>query len=222
MRRGSSRSRESIPLDCSTSEAIRSTELSNSDNRDALKREKAIYERLGNYRGIIHCFKASDDGIELAFAKQGDLKWYIKKNIEPHQSLKTEWILSLIDTLSYIHSRRVFVDEIALRNILVSDEKLTVADFGQSMLLSMGADVDTICEQDLTAKIEILHLGWVIYSIAVWRVHDYYFFNPSKQPSQDLSSLEGLFCGTIIQKCWSEQYVSMGALDKDARDLLTK
>ena len=75
--------------------------------------------------------------------------------------------MSLIDTLSYVHSRKVFVDEIALRNILVTDEKLKLADFGQSVLLSMDTDMDTVCEEDLTAKIEILHLGWIIYSIAV-------------------------------------------------------
>ena len=57
-------------------------EYSNSINRDTLKHEKAIYQRLGNYKGIIQCFKASDDGIELAFAKQGDLERYIEGNIE--------------------------------------------------------------------------------------------------------------------------------------------
>lgn len=189
-----------------------------------MKHEKAIVERLGNYNGIIHCFKASGDGIELAFAKQGDLKRYIEKNTEPHQSLKTEWILSLIDTLSYVHSRKVFVDEIALRNTLVSDEELKLADFGQSVLLSMDADVDTVCEEDLTAKIEILHFGWIIYSVAVWRVHEYYFFtlDPPQWPSQGLPPLEGLFCGSIIRKCWSGQYVNIGALYKDARGLLAK
>ncbi|KAK0106827.1 hypothetical protein ONS95_003548 [Cadophora gregata] len=223
MKRGSSKWRVFSLHGCN-SEARDSTAYSNSINRKTLKHEKAIFERLGNYRGIIHCFKASDDGIELAFAKQGDLKRYIEKNTEPHQSLKTQWILSLTDTLSYVHSRKVFVDEIALRNILVSDEKLKLADFGQSVLLSMDANVDTVCEEDLTAKIKILHLGWIIYSIVVWRVHEYYFFaqDPPQWPSQGLPALEGLICGTIIQKCWSGQYVSMGTLDKDARDLLGK
>jgi hypothetical protein len=57
-------------------------EYSNSVNGAALKREKAVYQRLGNHEGIIHCFKASDDGIELVFAKEGDLEAYIKENID--------------------------------------------------------------------------------------------------------------------------------------------
>jgi hypothetical protein len=37
---------------------------------------------------------------------------------------------------------------------------------GQSILLPLTADIDTVCEK-MTAKIEILHLGWIIYSITV-------------------------------------------------------
>jgi len=69
------------------------------------------------------------------------------------------------------------------------------------------AAVDTVCEEDLTAKIEILHLGWIMYSIVIWRVHKYYFCNldPPQWPSQeDLPPTEHLFCGTIIQKCWDK------------------
>ena len=214
-----------FPLNSQIGEARENIEYSNSINRDTLKHESAVYHRLGNHKGIIQCFKVSDDGIELAFAEQGDLETYITKNIEPLEPFKTEWILSLTDTLSYVHSRNVFVDEIALRNILIVDNKLKLADFGQSVLLPPDADVDTICEEDLTAKIEILHLGWIIYSITVWHVHKYYFYgvDPPQWPSQkELPSTEHLFCGSIIQKCWSGEYVSMSALNKDACDFLAK
>jgi serine/threonine protein kinase len=133
-----------FPLDDYLEEARQTLEFSKSDNHDALKREKAIYQRLDNYKGVIHCFKASDDGIELAFAGQGDLEAYIKNNNEPQESFKTRWILSLADTLSFVHSRKVFVDEIALRNILVTDEELKLVDFGQSVLLPIDTDMDTI------------------------------------------------------------------------------
>lgn len=52
------------------------------------------------------------------------------------------------------------MDEIALRNFLIDEgEQLKLADFGQSILLLLTVDMDTISENDLTAKIEILHLG---------------------------------------------------------------
>ncbi|TKA70972.1 hypothetical protein B0A49_07294 [Cryomyces minteri] len=200
-------------------------EYINDANRESLRRERWIYERLGDHEGIITCFKASDYGIELAFAKQGDLERYIKSNAEPHKPIKTRWILSLTDALSYIHSCRVFVDEIALRNVLVIDGQLKLSDFGQSYLLALAADVDTICENDLTAKIEIYHLGWVIYSIAVWGVHKYYYFeheDPQWPNLQELPPTRHLFCGTIIQKCWNGDYASMAALNEEAHALLAK
>ncbi|KAI9733256.1 MAG: hypothetical protein M1834_003340 [Cirrosporium novae-zelandiae] len=200
-------------------------EYLNDCNRGSLKREREIYKRLGNHKRIITCFKISEYGIELAYAKQGDLHSYIETNTEPHESFKTEWILSLTDALSYVHSRKVFVDEIALRNILVTNDQLKLCDFGQSYLLPLTADVDTICENHLTAKIEILHLGWVIYSIAVWGAHKYYYFeheNPQWPDPRTLPPTNHLFCGAIIKKCWNGDYVSMDTLNKEACALLAK
>ncbi|KIW76984.1 hypothetical protein Z517_09428 [Fonsecaea pedrosoi CBS 271.37] len=143
------------------------TEYINEVNRKTLENEVAIYRRLGRCKGAVSCVQTSNYGIELAFAKQGDLEDYIKSAPEPPKPLKVDWILSIIDTFSYVHSRRVLVNDIALRNILVSDGQLKLADFGQSILIPMSTDMDTVCDNDLTAGIEILHLGWVISSIAV-------------------------------------------------------
>lgn len=200
-------------------------EYINDINRRTLKHERSIYERLGNHQGIITCFKASHYGIELAFAKQGNLETYIETSTEPHEIFKTKWILSLTDTLSHVHSRRVFVDEVALRNFLVADGRLKLADFGQSLLLPMTAEVDTVCENNLNAKIEMLHLGWIIYSIAVWRVHKYYFFDledPQWPNLEDLPPTDHLFCGAIIKKCWRGEYLSMVALNEETNALLAR
>lgn len=207
-------------------EPLQYVENLNDIKRETLKNEKAIYDRLGKHKGIVHCFEASDEKIVLAFAEQGDLKSFIEKNAEPEESFKVEWILSLIDALSYIHSRRVLVDEIALRNILVTEAELKFCDFGQSYLLPMATDMDTICENDLTAKIEILHLGCVLYSIAVWDVFKYYYFHPldPQWPKlQEFPETEKLFCGSIIRKCWNGDYINVETLAEDARaSLATK
>ncbi|KAF2460516.1 hypothetical protein BDY21DRAFT_335622 [Lineolata rhizophorae] len=198
-------------------------EYMNDINREALELEQRIYKRLEDHLGIIRCMKMSSNGIELAFAKEGDLESYIKTNPEPHDHLKIKWILSLITTLSYIHSRRVFVDEIALRNVLVNEEQLFYSDFGNSCLLPVTADVDTACENGVTVKIEILHLGWIIYSIAVWAVHKYYYFghgDPQWPRLQDLPPTDHVYCGPIIQKCWNGDYKNVEALNKDMLSLL--
>ncbi|EHY51878.1 uncharacterized protein HMPREF1120_00101 [Exophiala dermatitidis NIH/UT8656] len=198
----------------------------NESNREALVTEIEIYQRLGRHEGIIHCFQTTNFGIEMVFAKQGDLETYINSNPEPTEPFKIHWILSLIDGLSYIHSRKVLVDEIALRNILVDNGQLRFADFGQSYLLPLSTNMDTICENDLTVKIEILHLGWIIYSIACWKVHKYYFFGEDRYmewPTSDqLPPLKDLFCGAIVENCWKGNYVNVDALKQHACSLLLR
>ncbi|MCJ1246660.1 hypothetical protein MMC30_003869 [Trapelia coarctata] len=220
---------KTYPVDHLTEDLRTSTEYTNDENREYLVNEKSVYERLGNHKGIIHCFKITEYGIELAYAKQGNLEDYIETTPEPPESCKIEWILSLTDTFSYIHSQKVLVDEIALRNILVSEGQLKVTDFGHSYLLPLTADMDTICENNLTAKIEMLHLGWIIYAIAIWRVRKYYFWAWKDPPgdhrwptAEELPPADHLFCGSIIKRCWNGGYVSMNALNEDARALLAK
>ncbi|KAF2253636.1 hypothetical protein BU26DRAFT_528739 [Trematosphaeria pertusa] len=193
--------------------------LGNEDNCEIFKNEKAIYERLEHHKGIIQCFKASDEALELAYAREGNLETYIETQREPQISTKVDWILSLIDTLSYIHSRGVLVDEIALRNILVLNKDLKLADFGQSVLLPMMADMTTDDGAGLTVKVEILHLGWVFYAITAWQNSRYYYFEsetPSWPMPKELPTADDLFCGIIIKKCWAGEYESVEALQKEA------
>lgn len=76
------------------------TQYMNDINRSTLVHEIQVYKRLGDHKGIISCICASEYGIELAFAKQGDLESYIEANPEPQEFVKTDWILSLTKTLS--------------------------------------------------------------------------------------------------------------------------
>ncbi|RAH47524.1 uncharacterized protein BO95DRAFT_461903 [Aspergillus brunneoviolaceus CBS 621.78] len=163
------------------------TEYLNEINRETLKNEIDVFERLGRHQGIIPCYRTSQYGIELARA-QGDLESHLN---------------DLIESFAYIHFCKVFVDDVGLRNILVLNEELKVADFGQSFLLPRDADMGSITENDLNAKIEILHLGWVIYSIAAWQAHKYYFFNPENPDlcwPASFPDVEGVLCGPIIAK----------------------
>lgn len=202
--------------------SLHDKEYLNEINRKTIDNEIKVYERLGRYKGIISCLQTTNYGIELAFADEGNLQDYIGTKPEPLQSLKTGWILSVIDTLSYVHSKRVLVDEIALRNFLVADGQLKLSDFGQSALLPLSTDMDTVCDNDLTTKIEILHLGWVIYSISKWGVHLYYFFDKQHQMEwpKEFPPLEKVFCRSIIDRCWRGEYANMKDLQSEAHEAL--
>ncbi|KAK2809220.1 hypothetical protein FQN50_004056 [Emmonsiellopsis sp. PD_5] len=201
-------------------------EYINEINRQTLQNEILVFERLGNYKGIIPCFKTSQYGIELARA-QGDLESHLESTPEPEDLLKVDWMLSLVETFSHVHSCRVFVDDIALRNILIRDGQLQLADFGQSILLPLDIDIASANNNDLNVQIEILHFGWILYSLASWKVHKYYFFNPENPdlcwPKPDsFPSVGDVLWGRIILKCWHGEYASMDHVKDEAHQLLTK
>lgn len=104
----------------------------------------------------------------------------------------------------------------------MADGKLKLADFGQSVLLSLDTDMDKVCDNDLTTKIEILHLGWIIYSIAKWSVCPFYFFDKQHymQWPKEFPPLEKIFCGSIIDRCWHGEYVNMKELQIEAHEAL--
>jgi serine/threonine protein kinase len=198
----------------------------NDDNLTIFENERTIYDRLGQHDGIIHCFRASDFELELVYAKDGNLEKYIESQKEPSVSTKLRWILSVISTTSYIHSKRILIDEIALRNVLVFDNDLKFTDFGQSILLPMSADPATLNDGNgLNIKIEILHLGWLFYAIAAWKNERYYYFDsdvPAWPAPEQLPMTEHLLCGNIIAKCWAGKYESVDELHKDASTIPVK
>ncbi|OGM47845.1 hypothetical protein ABOM_003283 [Aspergillus bombycis] len=200
-------------------------EYLNEINQQTLENEIRVLERLGSYQGIITYFRTSKYGIELALA-QGNLESYLETHPERENPLKISRMSTLIDTFAHVHSRRVFVDDIALRNILVLDGQLKLADFGQSILLPLDVDITSATENDLNIQIEILHLGWVLYSIASWRVHKYYFFSPENPdlhwPAPDsFPKVDDVLWGQIVKKCWRGEYAGMDNVKDEARQLLT-
>ncbi|KAK2799698.1 hypothetical protein FQN50_008398 [Emmonsiellopsis sp. PD_5] len=189
---------------------------SNFINREELRNEKAVYERLGTHDGIIRCFKALDGSIELAFANQGDLKKYLQTNSSPSREFRASWIRSLVETFSYVHSCRVILQDVALRNILVHNNSLKLCDFGDSSLLPLNTDMQRFCESGTTPQVEILYVGCVLYSIAAWHEFKYDYFENERFPEpEELPAMDGILFASIIRKCWTGGYASMEALSRD-------
>ncbi|KAH8695766.1 kinase-like domain-containing protein [Phaeosphaeriaceae sp. PMI808] len=192
------------------------TAYSNMVNRAEILNEKAVYERLGNHDGIIQCFKALGESIELAFANQGDLSTYMQTSPLPSPKFRAKWIQLLVDTFSYAHARRVVVQDVALRNILVHDNSLKLSDFGEAFLLPLHTDMERFCVNDTTPQIEILHLGCILYSIAVWQEFKYNYFDTERWPeAEKLPATDNILFASVIKKCWNGEYASMEALQKD-------
>ena len=192
--------------------------------QEILQNEKRVYERVGNYSGIAECVELLPDGILLVFYSGGDLYRYISRNEELDWWRKRDWILSLIDTVAHLHDSRVLIDDLALRNLLVADDfSLKMIDFGQCAILSLDSDPSTASVNGLTAKIDIFHLGCLIYSVAVWQTYENDFFDLDSQfPSlDDLPPVSYLPCADLLCKCWTGAYSNIHELRTDAHQTLS-
>ena len=157
----------------------------------------------------------------LALYERGDLERYVERELEVDRSRKAEWILSMIRTILHFHNAKVLVDDMALRNILVADDlSLKMIDFGQCALFLIDADISAVSDHGLTAQADIFHLGCLIYSIVTWKRYECDLATRGWTPPSlsDLPDIEQLFCGDIIQKCWSAKYTSMKQLYRDTHE----
>ncbi|KAL8967441.1 MAG: hypothetical protein Q9197_005428 [Variospora fuerteventurae] len=194
-------------------------------NRQMLEAEKAVYLRVGPCDGIAECINISKDGILLALYERGDLESYVESEVEVDQTRKARWILSIIKTILHFHNAKVLVDDMALRNIVVADDlSLRMIDFGQCALFPMDADINAVSDHGLTAQADIFHLGCVIYSIVTWKRYECNLFSHDWTPPllSDLPEVDQLFCGDIIQKCWSAEYTCMEQLYHETHDGLER
>lgn len=144
----------------------------------------------------------------------------MQNNPLPSPAIRAKWTRLLVDSFTYAHSRRVVLQEFALRNILVRQNSLKLADFGQASLLPLEADMEGFCINDTTAQVEILHLGCILYSVAIWQELKYDYFNTERWPEAgELPAIDDILFGPILKKCWNKGYVSMEALQKDIHEI---
>lgn len=199
------------------------TAYTNEVNIDALNNEASIYRRLGQHEGILQCIQIVDRySIELAFANQGDLMKYMEENAQPTEEVRAEWIRRLADSFAYVHSRRVVVDDIHTGNILIHNDRLRLSDFNQSFLLPLDTDMGRFCANGTNPKIEILHLGCVFYSIAVWSRFKYDYFEHNRWPNPTSFPAQMVYSGEILSESAGRggRYASMDLLRKSVEALL--
>ncbi|KAL9027443.1 MAG: hypothetical protein Q9196_004028, partial [Gyalolechia fulgens] len=191
----------------------------NDGNRESLEREKAVYRRVGTHTGIVQPISLSNEGILMPLYPQGDLEKYMAKHENPDASTRTEWIMSVIQTMCHLHQCKILVDDLALRNLLLTDDRsLKMIDFGNCSILPMDTDLSLANEDGLTVQVDIFYLGCLIYSIAVWEKFEFCLIDTQWQlpPLSDLPQLAHVLLGDVVRNCWTGAYNSMHKLQQDA------
>ncbi|KAK7631555.1 kinase-like domain-containing protein [Phyllosticta citricarpa] len=200
-------------------------EFYNSVCQEELANEKAVIGRLGAHPHILRCFGfcgtgADDNGIEYAFANQGSLGALILDKQPSPLELRKEWIRSIAEAFDHVHSRRVFHGDIHLFNFLLHNDAISLCDFGQSELLPLDTDMMAWkSKQEETVQVEMLYLGYVFYSIMVWKETKYDWWETKTFPAMaDRPSLDGIPFADVILKCWTGGYRSMAELKDEVSE----
>lgn len=183
--------------------------------------ERQIYERLGPHDGILPYFGVKDEtgAIQLAYAKQGDLRAYIRSHDAPPHAFRRRWIQLLVDAFYHIYSCKVLHQDVKLNNIFINDNTPKVADFANGAIFPPDADMELICAQDPLSRVDILGIGCVMYSIGTWRDFEYDYFESNRWPTmEELPSTQGGLFGEVIASCWSNKYATVKSLYDDFRN----
>jgi serine/threonine protein kinase len=184
-----------------------------------LENEKRVYARLEGTEGVAKCLGTSLNGIRLEYCSRGSLEQHIGTNPEPDLAQKVKWISEIVNAIAGCHERHVFVFDIALRNILLTEKwSIRIIDFANSVLLGLDVEVSEAEKDGCTVRLDLLHLGNVIYSVLTWQKFSVDCAMETEWPLRsELPGLEEVPYGHIIEKCWARQYVSARELQSDVR-----
>lgn len=195
-------------------------------NLKVLRLEQGVYRRLSPSQGdqcpgVVPCLGFTEDSIELAYMKNGELRSYLESH-PTSRTLQLSWFCQMAHTLAQIHERHVLVTDISTRNFLLdADMSLKLCDFSEASVLPLQTNMETADDEGYTVAVDIGLLGIIMYEIVTGTrcEIDLYKDNDPRDgraywPDRSyLPSTENLWLGPIIEACWTGGF-------RDARCLL--
>jgi len=197
----------------------------------AIHNEASIYILLGNHPRIAtYLFiDPSKTYIELKYYPNGNLKEFLEKHRPDAEDTRFKyWARQIIESAEYIHTMGVRHSDFRLEQWLL-DEKLNVrlSDFNASGYDSnverglrgseaIGAEsashfLPRECTHDSTVESDLFALGSTLFELITGKApYD-------SQPRESIEALfresifpsvEGLFLGEIIKRCWTIEFSS--------------
>lgn len=202
----------------------------------SIKVENRILQLLGPHPRIIESKGLAEDGLILKYYPNGTLRNYIKNH--PYETLerRLEWCKQLVDTLSFVHSKRVIHCDICLHNILLDENfDIILADFqglvissttGRTMLdgLTRECAKSYMPRENLYSasfKTDLFAVGSAIYHLIVG--HEVF---PELDSFDDEKEINGRFinghfpkndyvASHIVERCWRGEYASAAEISID-------
>ena len=197
----------------------------------SLERERAVYRRLGDHRGVVRCHNLSsaDHSIIMDVMVNGDLRHYLDQFPRPGEKRILSWLATLAHTLAFIHDRRVIVADIRLDNLLL-DENYAIhfVDFGESTLMPLDWDLKGCDTDGYSVMTDLGQFGAIMFEIVTGQRCKFDFSQdqndvgdaPSWPQRDTLPSTSQVWLGHIIEKCWVQGFGSAGTLATELEELI--
>jgi serine/threonine protein kinase len=206
----------------------------------SIKVEHKILQLIGPHPRIVELKDLAEDGIILKYYPNGTLRSHIKNH--PYETLerRLEWAKQLVDTLSFVHAKRVVHCDVCLHNVLL-DENLDVvlADF-QGLLLSSTTGkplLDGLTRESSKSfmprdnvyfasyRTDLFAVGSAIYHLIAG--HEVFPELDSIDDEKVINArfLDGVFpsndyvASHIVEKCWRGQYESAAEISADIAEV---
>ncbi|KAI8965047.1 kinase-like protein [Daldinia sp. FL1419] len=200
--------------------------------------ERQIYQLLGKHPRIINCFGWQNEvglppGLLFTEASHGSLQHYLDNNAIS-LPLQKKWCKQVVESIVYIHDQGVIHSDLRPDNLLVHATTPTsldiyLCDFGGSMCEKLGVDgkglpdsgfFDPNAEWVSTATTDIFSVASILYTILTghWPYRstessmsrDAYnsMVDDLFQKQMFPSDVHALWAGSIIMKCWMNEYTN--------------
>lgn len=202
----------------------------------SIKVENRILQLLGPHPRIIESKGLAEDGLILKYYPNGTLRNYIKNHSYETLERRLEWCKQLVDTLSFVHSKRVIHCDICLHNILLDENfDIILADFqglvissttGRTMLdgLTRECAKSYMPRENLYSasfKTDLFAVGSAIYHLIVG--HEVFPELDSFDDEKEINArfINGHFpkndyvASHIVERCWRGEYASAAEISID-------
>lgn len=206
----------------------------------SIKIEYRILQILGPHPRIVESKGLAEDGLILKYYPNGTLRNYIKNH--PYETLerRIDWCEQIVDTLCFVHSKRVIHCDICLHNILLDDNfDIILADFqglvtsretGLTMLdgLTRECAKSYMPRENLWSasyRTDLFALGSALYHL----INGHEVF-PELDSFEDEKIISARFAngeypkndylgGHIVEKCWRGEYASAAEVLTDIAEI---
>jgi len=183
----------------------------------SLESERLVYERLKGTTGIARYLGPVGEGFRLEYYPHGNLQQYVYERPEASMHQKRRWVIEIVELLARCHEARVLVYDVSLRNfVLDKEDKVHLIDFAGSLLQPLDTNMNELCDLGCSVKLDMLHLGVVIYGLGIWSDFDIDCGVEEEWPDPaSLPSTAGVLYGSIIRACWEGRYRNIGELQRE-------